>query len=78
MPTDVQLSRNPGARQRQGESWRPLLDGAQRERALQTVMEIADRLSEPLSLPGRTDFSLAGGTTGLAILFAYLSQTRSE
>jgi lantibiotic modifying enzyme len=41
-------------------------------------MEIADRLSEPLSLPGRTDFSLAGGTTGLAIFFAYLSQTRSE
>jgi lantibiotic modifying enzyme len=42
------------------------------------VQDIANSLSEPLSLPGRTDFSLAGGTTGLAIFFAYLSQARSE
>jgi lantibiotic modifying enzyme len=42
------------------------------------VQDIANSLSDPLSLPGGTDFSLAGGTTGLAIFFAYLSQACSE
>src|SRR5215208_2021358 len=50
--------------------WRPLLDGAWRERALETVGAIAECLRD---WPVR-DASLAGGTAGLAVFHTYLAQ----
>jgi hypothetical protein len=74
MQTDIPPYHSPGARHKRGGRWRPVLDGAQRRRALQGAQDIADGLHEPPSLPGRANFSLAGGAAGLAIFFAYLNQ----
>ena len=78
MQTNVQPRRSPGARQNQAGLWRPVLHGAERERALQAAQDIADALREPRWLPGRSNFSLAGGSAGLAVFFTYLSQALCE
>jgi lantibiotic modifying enzyme len=70
--------------------WRPMLDGALRRQALEVAAEIAEALRDPApaSVPGEwpemaqaqvvEDGSLSGGRAGLAVLFAYLAQARSE
>jgi hypothetical protein len=77
------LDREPGI-------WWPILDGALRRQALAVAAEIAEALRDPppACVPekapemGRAqaveDGSLAGGRAGLAVLFAYLAQARSE
>jgi hypothetical protein len=74
MPTNPQSSRDPGAWWKPAGVWRPILDGAQSERAVQTVQVVADVLRAPPSPPGRANFSVAGGSAGLAIFFGYLEQ----
>ena len=60
-----------------GSSWRPVLDGALRERALEVVHAIADSLRG--SFLDRVEYaSLACGHAGLAILFAYLDLAQPE
>jgi len=51
--------------------WTVLLEGSLRERALQTVDEVAGRLRERQGVEGPT---LAGGLAGLAFLFAELER----
>src|SRR5690349_12222192 len=53
-------------------SWKPLLTGELKDRAWERVREIADHLSVPPHDPAG-DPSLAGGTTGLALLHGYLA-----
>lgn len=54
-------------------SWQPLLHGADAERALQAVREIAAELpAAEIESPFR-NASLAGGQTGNALFFAYLA-----
>src|SRR6266498_2865375 len=54
-------------------SWRPILTGEIKERALATVGEIVAALPNPLSAE-ISDASLSGGSAGLAVLCAYLSR----
>jgi lantibiotic modifying enzyme len=77
---------------RNGESglWRALLDRELRRQALEVAAGIAEALRDPPPVwvpggqPGAAqeqaveDGSLAGGRAGLAVLFAYLAQARSE
>src|SRR5438552_3119717 len=56
-------------------AWSPILDDALRERALDAVQAIADRLRQPLP-EADLNASLAGGQAGLALLYAYLARTR--
>src|SRR5437879_1963302 len=57
--------------------WQALLEGSLKERARESVQAIVADLEvgvrQPLGGP-----SLAGGTTGLAILHAYLAETEPE
>ena len=78
MRTNMPSYRSPGARPNRAGPWRPVLNGAQREGALRTVQDIADALRDPRLLPGRSSFSLAGGSAGLAVFFTYLSKALSE
>lgn len=55
-------------------SWRPILDGAERARALAAVDEVAAALANP----GAVDASLADGAAGEALLFAYLAVARKD
>ncbi len=66
--------------------WRPLLAGNLADRALDTARSIGKTLAGPLAdwgpleLPpaargGKRPASLAGGTAGLAVLFAYLAES---
>lgn len=61
--------------------WRPVLAGARREYALETVQAIARSLDTwtptPLHGPAAGAESPAGGFFGLAVLHAYLAATRS-
>jgi hypothetical protein len=50
--------------------WRPLLEGTVKERALETIAEIRRDLMAGSKTPTREGF--AGGTSGLALLHAYL------
>jgi lantibiotic biosynthesis protein len=65
--------------------WCPLLEGPLADRALDTARSIGETLAGPLTdwgplegpaeaRGGRRPASLAGGTAGLAILFAYLAE----
>jgi poly-gamma-glutamate synthesis protein (capsule biosynthesis protein) len=67
---------------RQGKIWQPLLDGAWRQRALEAVEAIAASLRPgcpAAAPPGQAvDPSLASGSAGLALLFAYLAAARRE
>ena len=54
-------------------SWRPVLTGGIKERALATVGEIVAALPDP-SATEISDVSLSDGTAGLAVLCAYLSR----
>lgn len=54
-------------------AWRPILEGSLAERASMAVHEIVKELPGP-SVAEISDFSLAGGTAGLAILCGYLAQ----
>jgi hypothetical protein len=56
-------------------SWQPLLQGAWKERAAESVQAILDDLSAPGRSPP-VDPSLAGGAAGLALLHGYLAETR--
>jgi hypothetical protein len=78
MQAHTQPSRSPATRLQQTRPWQPLLEGDCRALALQAVQEIADGLRESRSRLGMTDFSLAGGSAGLAVFFAYLHQAFSE
>jgi lantibiotic modifying enzyme len=55
-------------------SWQPLLEGAWKDRARDCIQAILDDLAPPVRDPGGEP-SLAGGTTGLALLHGYLAQT---
>jgi lantibiotic modifying enzyme len=55
-------------------SWRPLLQGALKGLALQSVQAIVEDLAN-LSPAAAGDPSLANGTAGLALLHGYLAQT---
>ncbi len=68
-----------------GRPWRPVLDGALADRALDTARSIGETLAGPLADwdpiegpaeggGGTRPASLAGGTAGLAVLFAYLAE----
>jgi hypothetical protein len=81
MPTNVQLCRNPRTRQKRTRLWRPVLEGAERERAVQTVREIADCLRTWQQAPGQlaaTGAGLANGAAGLAVFFACLAEGLDE
>jgi lantibiotic modifying enzyme len=69
---------HPAGRLGQEGVWQPLLDGVWKERALEAVGAIADRLCALPALDsgpaGRA--SLAEGYPGLAVLFGYLAQAR--
>ena len=78
MRSNMPSYRSPGARPNRAGPWRPVLTGAQRQRALRTAQDIADALRDPRWLPGRSIFSLAGGSAGLAVFFTYLSKALSE
>ena len=54
-------------------AWRPILDGEPRARAEAVVTEIAGTLAEPGAISAT---SLARGSPGLALFFAYLGRTR--
>src|SRR5438034_6105647 len=54
-------------------SWRSVLTGETKERALATVGEIVAALPDPSAVE-TSDVSLSGGTAGLAVLCAYLSR----
>jgi lantibiotic biosynthesis protein len=54
-------------------SWQPLLQGALRDRAQETLQAILDDLS-PLAREPGGDATLAGGAAGLAILHGYLAR----
>jgi class I lanthipeptide synthase len=56
--------------------WRPILDGAARERALETVRTIATRLSAKSS--ELDDPSLTSGCAGLALLYAYCAKAEPD
>jgi hypothetical protein len=53
--------------------WQPLLQGALKDRAFESIQEIVDDLARPERGPAG-DPSLAGGTAGLALLHGYLAQ----
>jgi lantibiotic biosynthesis protein len=53
-------------------SWRPVLEGEDRARALATVRQIADAVRTHPADP--RDSGLAGGEAGLAMLFGYLHE----
>ena len=55
-------------------SWQPLLHGDLRDRACESVQAILDELPQPGSVPA-SEFSLAGGISGRAILHGYLAQS---
>jgi lantibiotic modifying enzyme len=55
------------------QSWRPLLSGPLRQRAVSATKEIIAALPDPLS-SASTDVTLASGSAGLAVLCAYLSR----
>ncbi len=89
MPSHLQAHpTRPFADRRRG-PWQPLLCGAESERAMETVLAVADQL-RTLAEPGNGQtgstpanavdhsFSLAGGAAGIAILFAYLSRIRES
>ncbi len=63
-------------------TWRPLLEGDIRKRALEVVGDIADDLRAGWpAYEGRTIAtgpSLAGGAAGLAVFFAYLAHAHTE
>src|SRR5262249_46650966 len=65
----------------QGEAWQPLLQGVWRERALEAVRAIARALHAGCPAAAHkdaaVDASLAGGAAGLALLFAYLAESRA-
>ncbi|MDB4894374.1 MAG: Lanthionine biosynthesis cyclase LanC [Firmicutes bacterium] len=52
--------------------WQPMMQGALRDRAMATAWEIADGLA-----PG-AEPSLAAGSAGLAVLYAYLAGERAD
>jgi hypothetical protein len=54
-------------------AWQPVLEGAAGDRAWESLQAIVDDLTPPGWDPAG-DFSLAGGTAGLAILYGYLAQ----
>jgi len=54
-------------------SWRPILDGPLAERARTALHDIVGALPDP-SAAEIADFSLAGGTAGLALLCGYLAR----
>jgi hypothetical protein len=56
-------------------TWQPLLEGPWRDRALQGVEAIVDHLA-PLTRDAAGDPTLAGGTSGLALLYAYQAQAQ--
>jgi hypothetical protein len=56
-------------------SWQPLLQGALKDRALESVQAIVNDLAR-LSLAPAGDPSLASGTAGLALLYGYLAQAQ--
>ncbi|HEX9941629.1 MAG TPA: lanthionine synthetase C family protein [Thermoanaerobaculia bacterium] len=59
-------------------NWRPLLAGSLADQALRTVREIADALPFPEENVYGRQASLAGGTAGQALFYAYLALHTSE
>jgi lantibiotic biosynthesis protein len=57
-------------------TWRPILEGALADQALIAVDAIADELSD--LDPALVDWSLGGGSAGIAIFFHYLDRVRSD
>jgi hypothetical protein len=55
-------------------TWRPLLSGAARERALEAVGDIAAALGLGLPAAVGVDASLSSGRAGVAVFFAYLER----
>ena len=70
---------------RQPRRWRPILKGAVRQQAFSAVLEIADALRRPPPVPTASpldederaalEFGLLTGRAGIAVFFAYLSET---
>jgi lantibiotic modifying enzyme len=80
MLATVQPAGRRGSPDASGGEWRPLLEGLWQERALDAVQGFADSLragcpawTAPAAAFGP---SLAGGAAGLALLFAYLAESR--
>jgi len=71
----VEAGQPSPARQQMGRvrRWKPVLEGRPRERALAVTYSIAKNLRKRAI----KEASLAGGTAGLAILYAYLARARS-
>jgi len=71
----VEAGQPSRARQQMGRvrRWKPVLEGRPRERALAVTYSIAESLRKR----ALREASLAGGTAGLAVLYAYLAQARS-
>lgn len=59
--------------ERSGRGWHPVLEGADADRALDTVRRIADALPLPGDVEGG-DPGLAGGDAGVALLHAWLAR----
>src|SRR5262249_40504541 len=73
MQTDVQQVPKRGGSLLPSAPWQPLLDGAEREQALEAVQAIARALPRRIDDP-----SLAGGAAGLAVFHAYRADGRGE
>lgn len=59
--------------ERSEREWRPILEGAEAERAVETAREIAEALPAPGAVDGG-DPALAGGDAGVALLYAWLAR----
>jgi hypothetical protein len=81
MPHRTQGSVTGGAFPGGCRAWQPLLEGVWRERALEAVRAIAHVLHAGCPVAGHKDAtvdpSLGGGAAGLALLLAYLAESRA-
>jgi hypothetical protein len=81
MPGRSQACLKEGAFPRRGGAWQPLPEGVWLERALEAVRALAQAQHAACPAAARqdaaVDSSLAGGAAGLALLFAYLAESRA-
>lgn len=68
----------PAARTRASTPWKPLLEGAAADRAVETAREIGEALTEHGATSSTLGPWLAGGTSGIALFFAVLGEVTGD